>query len=100
MIPEPSDQNSPNQANRFMDLSPWSSNDLPTPIVISSWGYQLRVTSPTDPRLQKFVDTFRYSKTYTPEYGPEVDGVPVQTGGRAAGYGSKEPNPPGVVPGA
>jgi hypothetical protein len=86
------------QANRFIDLSPWADDKLPTPIVISSWGYQLQVTSPTDPRLQKFVDTFRHSKTYTPEYGSAVDGVPIQTGGRAAEFGGVKPNPPGAVP--
>jgi hypothetical protein len=98
MIAEPADQSNPGQANRFVDLSPWSDNRLPSPIVISSWGYQLRVDSPGDPRLQEFVDTFRHNPKYTPEYGPEVDGVPVQTGGRAAGFGSKFPNPAGVLP--
>jgi Protein of unknown function (DUF3105) len=86
------------QANRFIDLSPWADDKLPSPIVISSWGYQLQVTSPTDPRLQKFVDTFRHSKTYTPEYGAAVDGVPIQTGGRAAEFGGVKPNPAGAVP--
>ncbi len=81
--------------NRYLDLSPWATNSLPSPIVISSWGYQLRVTSPTDPRLQQFVDTFRNSKTYTPEYGSPVDGVPVQTGGRAAEDGGTRANPVG-----
>jgi hypothetical protein len=91
LIPE-SEQASPGQANRYMDLSPWATNSLPAPIVISSWGYQLRVQSPTDPRLQRFVDTFRYNKTYTPEFpGAPVDGQPVSTSGRPAGYGSKNP---------
>lgn len=85
------------QQSRYMDLSPWASNDLPAPIVISSWGYQLRVDSPTDPRLQQFVDTFRHSEKYSPEYGEPVDGVPVQTGGRAAAYGATKPNPAGSV---
>lgn len=86
-------------ANRYVDLSPWTSNALPSPIVISSWGHQLRVSSPSDPRLQKFVDTFRNNKTYTPEYGAQVDGIPVQTGGRPATDGSQKPNPAGAVPG-
>lgn len=85
------------QANRYMDLTPWPTDKLPSPIVMSSWGYQLRVTSPTDPRLQKFVDRFRHSQTYTPEYGAAVDGIPVQTGGRPATDGSKQPNPPGTA---
>jgi hypothetical protein len=83
------------QANRFMDLSPWASNALPSPIVMSAWGYQLRVTSPTDPRLQQFVDKFRHNQTYSPEFGAAVDGVPILTGGRPAFDGSKQPSPAG-----
>lgn len=85
------------QANRYLDLSPWATNDLPSPIVISAWGRQLRVTNPTDPRLQRFVDTFRHNPKYTPEYGAAVDGIPIQTGGRPATDGSRQPNPPGSV---
>lgn len=84
-----------NAKNRYIDLSPWSSNDLPSPIVMSSWGYQLRVTSPTDPRLQQFVDTLRHNQKYSPEFGAPVDGVPVDTGGRPALDGGTQPNPPG-----
>jgi hypothetical protein len=58
--------------SRYMDLTPYPG--LPAPIVISSWGYQLRVASPTNPRLQRFVNTFRASPTYTPEYGGECTG--------------------------
>ena len=83
------------ESNRYVDLTPWASNTLPSPIVISSWGYQLHVTSPTDPRLQQFVDTFRYKQKYSPEFGGPVDGVPVQTGGRAALDGGTKANPPG-----
>jgi hypothetical protein len=89
MIPEPGDGG---RSNRYMDLTPWADNTLPAPIVVSSWGYQLRVTSPTDPRIQQFIDTFRYSKTYTPEYGVPVDSVPVQTGGEPALSGSSQPS--------
>lgn len=92
MISEPSDGG---RSNRYVDLSPWASNALPSPIVISSWGYQLRVSSPSDPRLQQFVDTFRSSQTYSPEYGSPADGVPVQTGGQPAINGSSKPNPAG-----
>lgn len=87
------------QSNRYVDLSPWSDDTLPAPIVISSWGYQLYVNSPTDPRLQDFVDTFRNSQKYTPEFGSAVDGEPIQTGGRPASFGSSNPNPTGVAPG-
>lgn len=87
----------PGQRSRYLDLSPWSTNALPAPIVISSWGYQLQVDSPTDPRLQRFVDTFRHSEKYSPEFDEPVDGVPVQTGGRPAAYGATQPNPAGAV---
>ena len=81
MIAEPGDGG---RSNRFLDVSPWSGNDLPAPIVISSWGYQLRVQSPSDARLQQFIDTFRHNPKYSPEYGAAVDGIPVQTGGTPA----------------
>lgn len=83
------------QANRYIDLSPWGGADLPSPIVISSWGHQLRLDSATDPRLQDFVDTFRNSSTYTPEFGSPVDGIPIETGGRPDSNGSRLPNPEG-----
>jgi len=56
----------------YMDLSPYPG--LTQPIVASAWGYQLVVSSPTDPRLQQFVTTFRASPTYTPEYGAPCTG--------------------------
>jgi hypothetical protein len=89
MIAEPQDGG---RSNRFMDVSPWADNDLPAPIVISSWGYQLKVQSPTDPRLQQFIDAFRHNPKYSPEYGAAVDGIPVQTGGSPALNGSSQPN--------
>jgi Protein of unknown function (DUF3105) len=84
-----------NQANRYVDLSPWAQDTLPSPIVLSSWGYQLRVTSPADPRMQQFMNTFRNGPKYSPEDGSAVDGIPVQTGGRPALDGSSQPNPAG-----
>jgi hypothetical protein len=59
-------------ASRYMDLSPYPG--LPSPVVISSWGSQLKVTSPSDPRLQQFVNKFRASQQYTPEYGGACTG--------------------------
>jgi hypothetical protein len=67
-------------ASRYMDLTPYPG--LPSPIVISSWGFQLKVSSPADPRLQQFVNKFRASPTYTPEYGGACTGgvgTPLQT---------------------
>ena len=53
------------------------------------------VMSPNDPRLQLFLNMFRHSRTYSPESGSPVDGVPVQTGGQAATDGSEFANPSG-----
>ena len=67
-------------ASRYMDLTPYPG--LPSPIVVSSWGFQLKVSSPDDPRLQQFVNKFRASSTYTPEYGGACTGgvgTPLQT---------------------
>lgn len=67
-------------SSRYMDLTPYPG--LPTPIVATSWGFQLRLSSPTDPRLQQFVNKFRASQQYSPEYGgPCVGGIgtPLQT---------------------
>lgn len=62
----------PNTGSRYIDLTPFPG--LPAPIVVSSWGFQLRLTSPADPRLQKFVNMFRVSQPYTPEYGAPCTG--------------------------
>ena len=58
--------------SRYIDVTPYPG--LPSPIVVSAWGFQLRLTSATDPRLQEFVDKFRVSKQYSPEYGATCDG--------------------------
>ena len=66
--------------SRYMDLTPYPG--LPAPIVASSWGFQLRLSSPSDPRLQQFVNKFRFSQQYSPEYGGECTGgtgTPLQT---------------------
>jgi hypothetical protein len=72
------------QGNRYMDLSPWASASLPTPIVLSAWGRQLRLRSASDPRIKQFIDAFRLKQGITPEYGSPCDGVPVDVGGRPA----------------
>lgn len=58
---------------RYLDLTPYPG--LPAPIVASAWGAQLRLTSPTDPRLQRFVNTFRSNPRYTPEYSGQCNGA-------------------------
>ena len=65
--------------SRYIDLTPYPG--LPSPIVATAWGFQLRLTSASDPRLQQFVDKFRASQQYTPEYGSACTGglgAPVQ----------------------
>jgi hypothetical protein len=58
--------------SRYIDLTPYPG--LPSPVVVSSWGFQLRLTSPTDARLQQFVNKFRASQKYSPEYGGSCTG--------------------------
>ena len=69
-------------ANRLNDLakqtyvlvSPYPG--LPAPVVASAWGVQLRLDSTTDPRLERFVATYRQGPQ-TPEPGapcPRVQG--------------------------
>jgi Protein of unknown function (DUF3105) len=67
---------------RYILMSPLPGQ--PAPIVISSWAHQLRLDSPDDPRLQRYVDTFRVSPKYSPEYGPTCTGQPEAIGGRPA----------------
>jgi hypothetical protein len=63
---------------RYVDLTPWASNSLPAPVVISSWGAQLDVDTASDPRLQTFIDKFRVRADQTYEAGaacsPNQDG--------------------------
>jgi hypothetical protein len=47
--------------------------DLPTPVVASAWGKQLRLDSAEDPGLMRFVDTFRQGQQ-TPEPGTPCTG--------------------------
>jgi hypothetical protein len=59
-------------SSRYMDITPFPG--LPSPIVVTSWGFQLKLTSATDPRLQQFINKFRFSQKYTPEYGGPCTG--------------------------
>jgi hypothetical protein len=65
---------------RYILMSPFPR--LPAPIVISSWAHQLRLDSADDPRLQRYVDTFRANPKYSPEYGPTCEGQPEALSGR------------------
>ncbi len=99
LIAEPKGQGGINvagQSNRFIIMSPWRDSSLPTPVVMSSWGHQLRLKTTTDPRMQRYVDTFRKHAPYSPETNEPVDGVPTGVGGVAAMYGGIRPNPAGT----
>lgn len=57
--------------SHYVDLSPYPG--LPAPIVVSAWGKQLRLQSATDPRLARFVHTYREGPQ-TPEPGAPCTG--------------------------
>jgi hypothetical protein len=63
--------------NRYLDLTPWKDEALPSPIVVSAWGYQLKVDKPDDPRIAQFVEAFRFKQGVSPELascdGPRSD---------------------------
>ena len=72
---------------KYLDLSPWTDDSLPSPVVISAWGRQLDVDSATDPRLQQFIDKFRLQANLTYEAGAQctAPGGDASLGGRPAG---------------
>jgi putative peptide zinc metalloprotease protein len=49
--------------------------DLPTPVIASAWGRQLRLDSPDDPRLGQFVRAFRLGSQAPERGGPCTGGV-------------------------
>lgn len=55
----------------FMLMSPFP--DQGAKISLQSWGHQLKVSSPDDPRIKKFIAGFRHNETYTPEFGATCD---------------------------
>ncbi len=48
-----------------MAMSPYAG--LKTPISLQAWGYQLFLSSPSDPRIAQFIKTLRYNSKTTPE---------------------------------
>jgi hypothetical protein len=50
-----------------MAMSPYP--NLKTAISLQSWGYQLFVSSPTDPRIAQFVTALKLNQKTTPEFG-------------------------------
>jgi hypothetical protein len=55
----------------YLDLSPY--DGLPTPIVASAWGVQLKVQSASDARLGKFIDKYQLGPQ-APERGAACTG--------------------------
>jgi hypothetical protein len=55
----------------YLDLSPYPG--LPTPVVASAWGKQLRLTSASDPRLGEFIKKYKQGPQ-TPEPGAACTG--------------------------
>jgi hypothetical protein len=58
--------------NPYVLVSPYPG--LPSPVVASAWGKQVRLTSATDARLQKFLDAYREGPQ-APEQGSACSGV-------------------------
>ena len=55
----------------YVILSPYPG--LPTPVVITAWGVQLKVNSPNDPRLAQFITKYEQGPQ-TPELGAACTG--------------------------
>nr|WP_243848652.1 DUF3105 domain-containing protein [Lysinibacter cavernae] len=56
----------------YVILSPKS--DLPSPIVMSAWGAQVKLSDPTDDRIQRFLDKYWKSPS-VPEPGASCSGA-------------------------
>ena len=59
------------RGSRFVTVSPYPS--LPSPVVASAWGVQLKLGTASDPRLAEFVAQYRLGKQ-TPEPGATCTG--------------------------
>lgn len=57
--------------SRYRLVSPYP--DLPSPIVISAWGFQLKLEKTDDPRLQQFIQRYEQSPA-APEPGAVCTG--------------------------
>jgi hypothetical protein len=55
----------------YLDLSPYP--NLPSPVVVSAWGVQLKLTSASDPRIAKFIDKYQLGPQ-APERGSSCSG--------------------------
>jgi Protein of unknown function (DUF3105) len=55
----------------YLDLSPYPG--LPSPVVVSAWGKQLKLNTATDPRLEAFIKKYKQGPQ-TPEPGATCTG--------------------------
>jgi hypothetical protein len=53
----------------YMIMSPYPAADMTSNISLQAWGYQLKVDSATDPRIDKFITALNHNPKTTPEYG-------------------------------
>lgn len=51
----------------YTAMSPFP--NLTSPISLQAWGYQLKVTSASDPRIAEFIAALKHNSKTTPEYG-------------------------------
>jgi hypothetical protein len=67
----------------YVLVSPWTDDDLPSPVVLSAWGHQLGVSSASSPGVEAFIVAFEQGPQ-TPEPGGPCEGgvgSPVATAG-------------------
>lgn len=58
---------------RYLILSPYPGQN--GPIIATAWGYQLTLQTPTDPRLQSFINYFRYGPQTLERSGRCTEGL-------------------------
>jgi len=68
--------------SKYLLLTPWKDESLPSPVVISAWGRQLQVQDAGDQRLAQFIAKFRLRDDLTFETGAQDNGEPLDIGGR------------------
>jgi hypothetical protein len=57
----------------YILVSPYPDQD--SPIIMTSWDHQLKLDSVSDERFDKFIQVFRNSSKYTPEFGAACQGT-------------------------
>lgn len=79
---------------QYMVLSPYPGLDQP--VSLQSWGHQLKLTDPADPRIDQFVTALRINPNTHPEFGASCD-----ERGAAGGFDRAAPPPyaPAPAPG-